>query len=71
MNKRLLKSMRILKYKTQGEFAKKLNMSLKSYNQKASGKQEFKADEILRICNLLELDKEHVNKIFFDGKLED
>ena len=63
--------MRILKYKSQEEFAKELNMSAKSYNQKASGKKEFKADEILKICNLLELDKEHVNKIFFDGKLED
>lgn len=63
--------MRILKYKTQEEFAKELKMSHKSYNQKALGKIPFKSDEILEISSLLNLTKEDINKIFFDGKLED
>lgn len=71
MNKKLLKSMRILKYRTQEEFAKELNISHKSYNQKSLGKLEFKLNEVLNICNLLNLNKEEVNRIFFDGKLKD
>ncbi|MCR4944658.1 MAG: DUF739 family protein [Clostridium sp.] len=71
MNKKLLKSKRILKYKTQEEFAKALSISHKSYNQKALGKMPFKSDEILKIAKLLDLTKEDINKIFFDGKLQD
>ena len=60
-----------MKYKTQEEMAAKLNMSNKSYNQKAIGRQQFRLDEILKISRELDLTKEEVNQIFFDGALKE
>lgn len=69
MGLRILKSKRILFNLTQEEIAKEVGINLKSYNLKENGKREFTLDEAKKISNLLELNLNEVNDIFFNSSI--
>ena len=69
MGLRILKSKRILFNLTQEEIAKEVGINIKSYNLKENGKSEFTLDEAKKISNLLELNLNEVNDIFFDSSI--
>lgn len=71
MNTLKLKSMRVGKGYTQTDVAKKLGVAIKTYCDKENGKKEFSPGEIINLANILDLDTQLVNQIFFDGKLTD
>ena len=65
----ILKSKRILFDLTQEEIAKEVGINIKSYNLKENGKREFTLDEAKKISNLLKLNLNEVNDIFFDSSI--
>ncbi|WP_422446020.1 helix-turn-helix transcriptional regulator [Thermoanaerobacterium sp. DL9XJH110] len=69
MNTLKLKGARVAKGYTQETLAQKLHMSAKTYNRKELGLIEFNRHEILTIAQILELNTNQVNEIFFDNKL--
>ena len=69
MGLRILKSKRILFNLTQEEIAKEVGINIKSYNLKENGKREFTLDEAKKISNLLELNLNEVNDIFFNSSI--
>ena len=69
MGLRILKSKRILFNLTQEEIAKEVGINLKSYNLKENGKREFTLNEAKKISNLLELNLNEVNDIFFNSSI--
>lgn len=69
MGLRILKSKRILFNLTQEEIAKEVGINIKSYNLKENGKREFTLDEAKKISNLLELNLNEVNDIFFNSAI--
>ena len=69
MGLRILKSKRILFNLTQEEIAKEVGINIKSYNLKENGKREFTLDEAKKIGNLLKLNLNEVNDIFFDSSI--
>ena len=69
MGPRILKSKRVLFDLTQEEIAKELGINIKSYNLKENGKREFTLDEAKKISNLLKLNLNEVNDIFFDSSI--
>ena len=69
MGRRILKSKRILFNLTQEEIAKEVGINIKSYNLKENGKREFTLDEAKKISNLLKLNLNEVNDIFFDSSI--
>ena len=69
MGLRILKSKRILFDLTQEEIAKEVGINIKSYNAKENGKREFTLDEAKKISNLLKLNLNEVNDIFFDSSI--
>jgi len=69
MGLRILKSKRILFNLTQEEIAKEVGINIKSYNLKENGKREFTLDEAKKISNLLKLNLNEVNDIFFDSSI--
>ena len=69
MGPRILKSKRVLFDLTQEEIAKEVGINIKSYNLKENGKREFTLDEAKKISNLLELNLNEVNDIFFDSSI--
>ena len=69
MGLRILKSKRILFDLTQEEIAKEVGINIKSYNLKENGKREFTLDEAKKISNLLKLNLNVVNDIFFDSSI--
>ena len=69
MGLRILKSKRILFDLTPEEIAKEVGINIKSYNLKENGKREFTLDEAKKISNLLKLNLNEVNDIFFDSSI--
>lgn len=69
MGPRILKSKRVLFDLTQEEIAKEVGINIKSYNLKENGKREFTLDEAKKISNLLKLNLNEVNDIFFDSSI--
>ena len=69
MGPRILKSKRILFILTQEEIAKEVGINIKSYNLKEYGKREFTLDEAKKISNLLKLNLNEVNDIFFNSAI--
>ena len=69
MGLRILKSKRILFNLTQEEIAKEVGINIESYNLKENGKREFTLDEAKKISNLLKLNLNEVNDIFFDSSI--
>ena len=69
MCSRILNSKRILFNLTQEEIAKEVGINIKSYNLKENGKREFTLDEAKKISNLLKLNLNEVNDIFFDSSI--
>ena len=69
MGLRILKSKRILFNLTQEEIAKEVGINIKSYNLKENGKREFTLDEAKKISNLLKLNLNEVNDIFFESSI--
>jgi DNA-binding XRE family transcriptional regulator len=69
MNTRKLKSVRVEKNHTQKSLARAVGMSEKTYNRKELGIIDFTRSEMLNISNILGLNIEMVNEIFFENKL--
>ena len=69
MNSKKLKSKRVLKGLNQDVIAKSLGITLKTYSFKENGKAEFTREEIYKIADILELNIQEVNSIFFDNKI--
>ena len=69
MGPRILKSKRVLFDLTQEEIAKEVGINIKSYNLKENGKREFTLDEAKKISNLLKLNLNEVNDIFFNSDI--
>lgn len=71
MNNRKLKAVRVLRGVNQKQIATNLGMTVKTYSFKENGKAEFTREEIYKISNLLDLNIQEVNSIFFDNKITD
>ena len=69
MNSNLLKSKRVEKGLIQKKVAKALEIAEKTYNYKENGKIPFKPNEISLLSNLLQLNIEDINEIFFNSGL--
>lgn len=69
INTSLLKSKRMLFQVSQRKLAESLGISKITYSLKENGKYEFTRKEIFKIAEILELDMEDINEIFFDSKL--
>lgn len=52
-----------------GVFARSIGLTHQSLIRKAKGEYEFKASEILKISNKLNLSFDEVNGLFFKGEL--
>jgi transcriptional regulator with XRE-family HTH domain len=57
-----IRAERVRKGLTQKEMAKKLGLSAVSYNQKEGGKIQFRLDEFIQICHVLDTDPETLLK---------
>lgn len=57
-----IKAERVRKGLTQAELAKKLGLSVTSYNQKELGHIQFRLDEFIHICHVLDTDPETLLK---------
>jgi DNA-binding XRE family transcriptional regulator len=53
-----IRAERVRKGLTQKEMAKRLGLSVTSYNQKESGKVQFNLEEFIQICHVLDTDPE-------------
>lgn len=60
-----LRSVILEKGFTQDQIAEKLGISSTSLNYKINNKTEFKASEIKKLSEILELTQDQVNDIFF------
>lgn len=69
MNSLELKFARMKKGLSQKEMGDAIEKSYDSYAKKERGEVSFFPDEILRATLRLDLDYDHFNLIFFDGKL--
>ena len=69
MNSRELKAARVKKDYNQSEVAEYLNIALKTYSRKETGKVPFTPEEIVRLANLLDLSLKEIDVIFFDSRL--
>ena len=69
VNATLLKSQMILRGVSRRELAKTLNKSVTTANRKINGKIAFTAPEIQACVELLGLDTDMANSIFFAGKV--
>lgn len=59
----------IEKYKTRRDFAKALGLSMTSLSQKLNGKKGFSQKDILKWCELLDIDTEECGLYFFALKV--
>lgn len=50
---------------TQEELAYQVNMSSSTLNFKLNSKADFRCDEILKVCQVLNIDLEDISKYFF------
>lgn len=69
MNAQKLKGHRVGLGLYQGEVAKALGMTNKTYNHKENGKVEFKLSEVANAAEVMRMTLHQVNEIFFDNKL--
>lgn len=53
------------KYKTRGKFAEAMDISERSLSLKLNGKVPFTQQEILKACELLEIDNSDIGIYFF------
>lgn len=51
---------------TQQAFAEKMGLSLQTINAKLSGKVNWKQDEILKACDILDIETRDIPVYFFD-----
>lgn len=64
-NTNLLKSIIVAKGFTQRMIAEQIGMALASFNYKLNNKKEFRASEIKKLLETLQLTKEEAYSIFF------
>ena len=64
-----LKGKIIEKYGTQTEFAKEFGVSKNSFSMKMNNKTSFSTNDILKITNMLNIDKEDISSYFFTQKV--
>ena len=57
------------KFGTQYRFAEAMGLSEHTISQKLNKKQQWKQNEILKACELLEIRKEEIPKYFFRRRL--
>lgn len=65
-NTRELKALLVMHGHTQASIAEKLGITEQSFNAKLNNKKEFKATEIKLLAELLDMDAETINRIFFN-----
>lgn len=53
------------KYGSQSKFARAIELSERSLSQKINGKTGWKQQEIVRACEVLEIDKTEIPEYFF------
>ena len=66
MNSNLLKAQIVLKDKKVTNIAIDLGISKTSLYRKLNGKSEFTRSEIVRLINILDIEKNNAIEIFFD-----
>ncbi len=66
MNSNLLKAQIVLKDKKVPNIAIDLGISKTSLYRKLNGKSEFTRSEIVRLINILDIEKNNAIEIFFD-----
>lgn len=64
-----LKGKIIEKYGTQAEFAKEFGVSKNSFSMKMNNKISFSTNDILKITNMLNIDKDDISSYFFTQKV--
>lgn len=64
-----LKGKIIEKYGTQREFAKEFGVSKNSFSMKMNNKISFSTNDILKITNMLNIDKDDISSYFFTQKV--
>lgn len=64
-----LKSIRVGKGYIQSKLAKEMGTSENTYNRKELGMIAFTIEEVKKISEILDLDIDQVNDIFFDNQL--
>jgi len=65
-NTRKLKALLVEYGFTQGDVAKKLGITEQSFNAKLNNRKEFKATEIKVLVEVLNIETEAINDIFFN-----
>jgi len=58
------------KFGTQREFSKQMGMSEGTLSSRLTGRNSFSADEILKACQLLDIDAADASIYFFTEKVE-
>lgn len=69
MNVSSLKSARVKKGLTQTEISKIMGITHTTYNRKELGVVEFVLSEVEQVSQILDLNLDEVNEIFFDNKI--
>lgn len=64
-----LKARIMEKFKTQGAFAEAMGMSLPALNQRLNGAIEWKSPEIVKACELLDINLTDAHMYFFVKKV--
>lgn len=57
------------KYGTQSDFAEALGMSLSTLNQKLNNKSDWDTPEMVKACELLDIELADISQYFFNIKL--
>lgn len=66
---RKLKGRIVEVYGTQGAFADAIGLSENSVSRKINGVVSFSREDILRWCDMLNIDREHIGEYFFAQKV--
>ena len=66
---RLLRGRIIQKFGTQGEFAEKLQSTEQTVTAKLNGRSQFSQNDIIKWCNLLDIESGEIGDYFFSDKL--
>lgn len=59
------------KYPTNAEFCKEMSISEKAFSDKINSKRDFKIKEIIKMMELLNIEKEDIPVYFFDYNVQE
>lgn len=66
---RKLKGRIIEKYGSQTEFTRKFGVSENTFSMKMNNKVRFTTDDIVKICDMLDIPEEEIGVYFFNPKV--